>query len=258
MGRNTKISWADHTLSPWWGCKKISPGCDNCYAAAFDKRFGGNYWDDGVIPRRTKPENWRMPVAYNTNAYHTDRRARVFAGSMCDIFDNRVPVSWRADFWRLVRDTPNIDWLLLTKRIGNAKAMLPLDWGKGWPNVWMMATVVNQEEADRDIPKLLDVPAVVHGLSVEPMLEKIIIDPDLLRRINWVICGQESGPGRRAFDEDWARSLRDQCRDIHTDPYDEEDEPAFFYKQKIVNGKKVELPALDGVVHDKLPWRHMI
>ena len=246
MGKNTKIGWADHTINPWWGCQRISPGCDNCYAAAFDKRTGGDYWADGVMPRRTRPETWNMARSYSNYGYHTGTRVRVFAGSMCDIFDNRVPPQWREDFWDLIQNTPDVDWLLLTRRIGNAAAMLPSDWGDGWGNVWLGATLVNQDEAGRDIGTLLRVPARVHFLSIEPQLEFIGLSPAPgdLRGLDWIINGAESGPSRRPFDRDWARSLRDQCAAHGI---------AYFYKQEIINGKKVELPELDGVVHDALP-----
>lgn len=273
MVENSAISWTDHTFNPWIGCQKVGPGCDHCYAEALAGRFNMAQWGPDQERRRTQPHTWLQPRRWNAEAYATGRRARVFCASMADVFDNAVPADWRMDLFDLIRETPHLDWILLTKRIGNVATMLPSDWGDhGWPHVWLMITVVNQTEANRDIPKLLDTPATLRGLSIEPQLGAIDLTPwlhrgdvDLWRddplaasmlneavisghgwvrpAVYWVICGAESGPGARPFQEDWARSLRDQCQ-IAGVP--------FFYKQKIVNGRKVETPDLDG--HQHIAW----
>ncbi len=189
MSENSKIEWCDHTFNPWEGCQKIGRGCDNCYAEARNARFGGGIavnWGHGAPRRRTSPANWRKPLAWN--AAHADffsthgRRQRVFCASLADVFDNAIPTRWRQDLMSLIARTPNLDWLLLTKRIGNAARMLEdssqhdgllmdaSDHYRPLPNVWIGATVVNQEEADRDIPKLLDTPARIRFLSMEPLL----------------------------------------------------------------------------------------
>lgn len=239
MSANTKIEWCDHTFNPWIGCQKVGPGCDHCYAEAWDRRFAVSghamRWGPGAERRRTSLANWRKPVQWNANAdafqAQHGRRQRVFCASLADVFDNQIDPQWRADLLRLIDQTPNLDWLLLTKRIGNANAMLDqaemIVCGSIWtnyrprPNVWLGATVVNQEEADRDIPKLLAVPAAKRFLSMEPLLGPVHLDqfhptrepalPPLLDGVDWVIVGGESGPGARPMHPDWARSLRDQC-----------------------------------------------
>jgi protein gp37 len=130
----------------------------------------------------------------------------VFCGSLCDVFDNEVGQTWRDDLWQLLRETPLLHWMLLTKRIGNAPKMLPPDWP--FPHVGLMATLANQEEWDRDFSKLMAVPAAWHGVSVEPMLGPVNIGN---ARPDWIICGGESGPRHRFIDPDRVRSLRDQC-----------------------------------------------
>ncbi|KGS22834.1 phage Gp37/Gp68 family protein [Burkholderia pseudomallei] len=237
MSENSKIEWCDHTFNPWEGCQKVGPGCDHCYAEARNARFGGGSavnWGAGAPRRRTSVANWRKPLAWN--AAHErffaaqGRRQRVFCASLADVFDNAIDPAWRRDLFDLIVDTPNLDWLLLTKRIGNVQQMvqattlcdlLP-------SNVWLGATIVNQEEAERDIPKLLAVPARVRFLSMEPLLGPVdlvssgalwsdmngnIVDAPSrgLRGVDWVIAGGESGPGARPMHPDWARSLRDQC-----------------------------------------------
>lgn len=240
MSETTSIAWCDSTWNPWEGCSKISPGCDSCYAEARNQRFhGGVNWGPGAPRRRTSPAYWRQPLAWDRKARESGKPWRVFCGSLCDVFDNEVPEGRRRDLFELICATDNLTWLLLTKRIGNAKTMLPIHWwGKDGPppNVWIGATVVNQEEADRDIPKLLRVPAAVRFLSIEPMLEPIDLRSHLqghcpehdfpggfclerhhagVQHLSWVIVGGESDqPGHRArpFNIEWARDIVRQCK----------------------------------------------
>lgn len=255
MAENSKIEWTDHTFNPWTGCTKVSPGCDGCYAEAWSKRAGDNAgkWGPGAPRRRTNAFNWRKPIKWEKNAAEFfakhGRRQRVFCASLADVFDNEVPSQWRYDLFNLILSTPSLDWLLLTKRIGNAARMIeevlpesmkalppdhPLAWP--WPNVWIGATITGQAEADRDVPKLLAVPAHVRFLSMEPLLgpvdltsirqqidgdsyteSNVLVHKSTLDRgasrpaVDWVIVGGESGPGARPMHPDWARSLRDQC-----------------------------------------------
>lgn len=180
MAENSAISWTDHTFNPWIGCTKVSPACDHCYAARQDafRKWTPEGW--GGPRRRTSDALWRQPVKWNAAhdaflAAH-GRRQRVFCASLADVFDNQVPPEWRAELFALIAATPNLDWLLLTKRIGNVATMIeqPGMQKCGLPeNVWLGATVVTQEEADRDVPKLLELPARVRFLSIEPMLGPI-------------------------------------------------------------------------------------
>jgi len=243
MGENSKIEWTDHTFNPWTGCERISPGCDNCYAEAWAQRAGHPERWQGRR-HRTSVGYWRQPLKWDREAAAAGRRERVFCASLADVFDNAVPAAWRADLFRLIRDTPNLDWLLLTKRIGNAAKMIEEAMRAGgvgeyfrpdlaWSNVWLGATVVNQEEADRDIPKLLATSARVRFLSIEPMLGPIDLRRYLIGHevagtpftgartvggcekwippVDWVIVGGESGHHARPMHPDWARSVRDQC-----------------------------------------------
>lgn len=245
MAENTRIEWADMTFNPWVGCTKVSPGCDHCYAEAYAARFGTAEWGAGKPRHRTSAAYWKQPRKWNAQAEHEGRRFRVFCSSLADVFDNEVPPAWREDLFRLIEQTPNLDWLLLTKRIGNVSAMVSVIPGSGWmpPNVWLGATVTSQEEADRDIPKLLAVPAAKWFLSMEPLLGPVDIrfafadsrtsccrrcgyrtnrresacpnDGELLRvdiGIDWVIVGGESGPQARPMQIVWAMDLVRQCQ----------------------------------------------
>lgn len=220
MSENTSIEWTDATFNPWIGCTKVSPACDHCYAAkSTPARALGVAWGAGEQRHRTSVANWSQPRRWNAAwvdffAAH-GRRRRVFCASLADIFDNEVPDEWREDLWRLIESTPHLDWLLLTKRIGNVTRMLPAggDFAARFPNVWIGATICNQLEADRDIPKLASVPSAVRFLSMEPLLGQVDLGGPggHLRQIDWVIVGGESGVNARPMSPDWARSIRDQC-----------------------------------------------
>jgi len=193
MAENSKIEWTDHTFNPWVGCMKVSPACDRCYAEAWAKRSG----QDGLWAgerRRTSEANWKQPLIWNRKAKAAGIRAKVFCASLADVFDNQVPDEWRVDLWRLIEQTPDLDWLLLTKRPQNASRMIVearrallgadvedrhLEWP--WPNVWLGTTVENQAEADRRIPHLLSTPAAVRFLSCEPVLDRIWLKPQWVR-----------------------------------------------------------------------------
>jgi protein gp37 len=172
MGADTRIEWADHTFNPWVGCTKVSPACDHCYAEGWAKRTGNAALWQGAR-RRTSAANWQQPHRWNRAAQAAGTRARVFCASLADVFDNQVPEEWRTDLWRLISDTPHLDWLLLTKRPQNIGRMLPASWAMppvAQPNLWLGTTVENQAEADRRILHLLRVPAAVRFLSCEPLL----------------------------------------------------------------------------------------
>jgi protein gp37 len=222
MGEITTIPWCDHTFNPWWGCTEAGPGCASCYARESDHGWGGDHWGQGKPRRYFGDDHWREPVRWNRAAEAAGQRRHVFCASMADVFDNEVDQSHRERLWALICATPWLDWLVVTKRIPNALKMLPVDWGDGYPNVWLISTVVTQAEADRDIPRLAAIPARIHGLSIEPQLEAIDLSRFALDSRWWVICGGESGAQARPFRLDWARALRDRCAATGT---------AFFMKQ---------------------------
>ncbi|MDH4172128.1 MAG: phage Gp37/Gp68 family protein [Betaproteobacteria bacterium] len=223
MSEKTGIAWTDSTFNPWWGCMEVSPGCDNCYARELAKRFGYG-WGQGAPRRYFGDKHWNEPLRWNKAAGATGKRHLVFCASMADVFDNEVEQTQRDRLWALIRATPNLTWLLLTKRIGNVAKMHP---GGDYPNVWLGASVVNQEEADRDIPKLLATPAAVRFVSYEPALGPVdwskikCVGADskfnkyALDQLDWIIVGGESSQGgvvARPFNLAWARSTIEQCK----------------------------------------------
>jgi protein gp37 len=207
MAEISGISWTDATFNPWIGCTRVSPACDRCYAARDNERWHWvSGWGTGIARRRTSVQNWNKVLKWNREAVASGRPLRVFCASLADVFDNEVEQAWRDDLWQLLRETPNLRWILLTKRIGNAAKMLPPDWP--FANAGLMATLECQEVWDRDYRKLALVPAAWHGVSAEPLIGHIDIGN---AKPDWIITGGESGPGFRPLDMDAVRSLRDQC-----------------------------------------------
>lgn len=229
MAENSKIEWTDHTYNPWVGCTKISPACDHCYAENWAMRTGqGELWNG----KRRLTSTERDVRRWQHEAELSGRRPWVFCASLADVFDNEVPDTWRESLWGLIRMTPLLKWQLLTKRIGNVPKMLPKDWtpASAYEHVGFMATLANQEEADRDLPKLIALKFNFNvrwvGISYEPAL-----GPLDLRRIydrmspgtagiakgmpylDWVIAGGESGPKARPAHPEWFRAVRDACAD---------------------------------------------
>lgn len=253
MGTETKIGWCDHTANLWWGCQEVHAGCDHCYARTWDKRMGGAHWG-AHAPRRAIKSVWSDLEKWQAAAKAEGVQRRVFCGSMMDIFEVSKPLvdhkgkeiegrtmDLRGQLFRVVRSSPNLLFLFLTKRPQNILRMIPPSWLSNPPaNVMYGYSAVNQETAGQGIPHLLKVPGR-HFLSCEPLIGAIDLEPfyqvnqvvgpevewrrgtigvkDLpLRRaarfepnIDWVICGGESGHGARPMAIEWASKLRYQC-----------------------------------------------
>lgn len=220
MVENTKIEWASHTLNWWTGCQEVGPGCQNCYAESWAKRAGRDFAERRLttIQNRLQPFKWN---GHHLKFYREHgHRQRVFVNSLADVFDNHAPQTWRNMLWRMIRFTPFLDYILLTKRIGNAKRMLPTDFSaEAYPNVWLGISACIQEDIDRDLIKLLKINAACHFISAEPMAGPLSF-PDHQRLsqqgfvsqyLMWVINGGESGAHARPMSPGWAVHLRNLC-----------------------------------------------
>lgn len=227
MAENSKIEWTDHTFNPWIGCQKVSPGCDHCYAEAMmDHRYGKVKWGPHGERKRTSEANWKLPLRWAKAARDSGRRPRVFCASLADWLDNKVPTQWRADLVRLIDQTPELDWLLLTKRPENYRKLAPFHWAKdGAPsNVWIGATAEDGKHFAMRYKHLSNIAARIRFISYEPAIGPLSYP---LPPIDWIICGGESGAGARTMDPQWARDLRDHCAEWSI---------PFFFKQ--MTGKK--------------------
>lgn len=203
MGADSKIAWTKHTFNPWWGCQRVSPGCERCYAETFAKRLGKKIWGPTAERRFFGAAHWAEPLKWNAAAAKAGERHRVFCASMGDVFEDRPDLAGeREKLWALIQLTPHLDWLLLTKRPENIRRLLPsgsVEFGRineharvlsgrtdiavfptqrhgmvplEWPlpNVWLGTTVEDQQRAEERIPHLIVVPAKVRFLSCEPLL----------------------------------------------------------------------------------------
>lgn len=256
MGQNTKIEWAHHTANLWWGCQEVHEGCDHCYARTWDKRMGGNHWG-ARASRRAIKSVWTDLARWQQAAQNAGETHRVFCGSMMDIFEvSKQVVDHKGNplgmetadlrdrlFHEVVPACPNLLFLFLTKRPQNIRRMVPATWlDKPPTNTMYGYSAVNQATADQGIPALLAVPGR-HFLSMEPLLGPTNIGSWLscdgtevngeccesysvrgyhFQGVDWVIVGGESGHGARPMHPDWARSIRDECREAGV-PY--------FFKQ---------------------------
>src|SRR5258708_31555445 len=268
MGEKTKISWCDSTYNPWIGCTKVSTSapdgdrskggaCDNCYAeeldrVRFSKTMGGAtkevpivHWGAGAPRYRTAagtrnaPHRWNKAREIAMGEFALGKRERpaphrVFCASLADVFDNEVPKEWRDDVWSLIVATRYLDWLLVTKRIGNVERMMPPAWIQGeFPkHMRLLVSGGNQFEAERDIGKLIRL-ATRNGISSEPALGPLNLDwtvsipwargsayggrdySPIISFIGWVIIGGESKQGDRVpreFHVRWARDVIRYCK----------------------------------------------
>src|ERR1051326_2825139 len=243
MGENTRIPWAHHTFNGWIGCTQVAPECEHCYAELMAKFRGWARWGLGEPRRRTTEQNWRKPLHWDQEAAEIGTRYRVFSSSLSDVFDPEVPEQWRNDLFELIRNTSNLDWLLLTKRPAQMRNYLNALPDAPWPNVWALVSAGCQKTAESFIPILLETKAVIRGVSCEPILEcvdfaKWMTSKRGSSKLDWIIVGDESGHHSRTSSPDWYRKIRRQGQANGV---------AFFLNKFCDSrGRKTETPELDG------------
>lgn len=226
MGATTEIGWTDSTFNGWIGCAKYSRGCRFCYAEVFERRWRpatdgrrtAGVWGRQARRRRTSDATWAKPRLWNRQAQASGVPVRVFASSLCDVFEDHddLPV-WREDLFHLVEETPWLRWMMLTHRVENAEPMTAEAWGHDWPtNAWLGVTVEGQPEADERLPILLSTQGPAERfVSAEPLLEITTVAKHLANGpypLSLLIGGGESGrKARYNHLVDAARVLRDDA-----------------------------------------------
>lgn len=255
MGVKTGIAWTTSTFNYAWGCTRVSPACEHCYAESQAKRYGYKVWGVKAPRRFFGDAHWNEPRKWNAAAAITNDPWFVFTSSMADVFENRRDLDApRMRLFKLIEETPKLTWLVLTKRYKEILELVPESWKKAWPiNAWPGMTAENQEWADKRVPYLLQVPAARHFLSMEPLFSSVdlrgYIEPTMVdrtvgrlrrgmyplsaparhSRLDWCIIGGESGNGARAIGSDRTepeainlgavRSIVAQCNDAGIDPF---------------------------------------
>lgn len=240
------IEWTDATWNPVTGCTEVSPGCDHCYARTFAERWRGTpghpyeqgfdlkLWPD----RLDKPVSWKTP-------------RRIFVNSMSDLFHKDVPDDFIVDvFATMAIHAPQHIYQVLTKRpsrLVNTSLFSKIYERIGlWPtNIWLGVSVENQDYAWR-VDALRKAPVPIRFISAGPLIGSLTLN---LFDIAWLIVEAESGHGARPMNDDWVRSLCDQCVEAGA---------AFFFKQRVVKGKKIPLPELDGKQWTQFPSYEVI
>lgn len=244
MGRNSAITWTTHTWNPWYGCHRVSSGCANCYALKELKQY--NLLERNarraallgetvtVAPIQRSRTTFDAPLSWAKRVQQPGSE-RVFTCSWSDFFLPEAD-GWRNEAWDIIRATPQLTYLILTKRPELVMDRLPKDWGRGWSHVWLGASIENQAAANHRLPILMELPAVHRFVSCEPLLGPVSLVaaapvlpmfqhtiqrrmPNLLaatrqaqwqsfeHTIHWVIAGGESGPAARPCDPEWVRAL---------------------------------------------------
>ena len=238
MGANSEIAWTDATFSPWFGCTKVSPECTHCYAETWTTRFKKAQWGPRADRKRSAASTWEAPISWNRTALaRRGRPERVFCSAESDVFDDHPSIEqvWRDDLLELICRTPNLEWLLLTKRPENIPAALTPE---AFPNVRIGVTAGLQARADECIPALLARWRGPNFVSYEPALGPV--DFRLAEwPLHWIIAGSESGTRSqaRAADLSWFRNVRDQCNTAGV---------PFFMKQICEHGNPIEFDRFPG------------
>lgn len=215
MAEDTAISWTHSTFNPWSGCAKVSAGCANCYAANLPPGMRrGAVWGASTDRVPAGEKYLDQPLRWNESAKKRGVPWRVFCGSTMDVFEERDGLGdLRARLWGLIEETPHLTWLLVTKRAHAIMGTIPDRWRTGLPpNVWVLVSVEDQWAADHRIEHLARVPAVVRGLSMEPMISRIDLSAHA-GNYNWLITGGESGTKARPMEAEWVRAVHRQARE---------------------------------------------
>jgi len=226
MGEVSGIAWTDATFNPWWGCTRVSPGCEHCYAETLATvRRKLDVWGVDAARKPMSEAYWRGPAKWNRKAEAAGGAMRVFCASMADFAEivpqrnaaaRAVIEAARARLFPLIRATPWLTWLLLTKRPENIAMIDPFP--DGWPaNVWLGTTTEDQAHYDKRWPFLASVPARVRFISHEPALGPLELRGNVAP--DWVITGGESGSKARPYDLRWAARVIEECRRVGAAPF---------------------------------------
>ena len=220
--------------NPWHGCKKISPGCYNCYVYRRDAEFGK---DSSIV---TKTAMFDLPLKRNRKKeYKLQPESEPVSTCMTSDFFIEDADEWRPSVWQMIRLRSDLNFVIITKRIDRFQTCIPNDWKDGYENVTILCTCENQVQADYRLPIFLSLPIKHKCIIHEPMLETIFIEPYLKSgQIEQVICGGESGEHARLCDFAWILSTRQQCINHNVSFYFKQTGALFKKENKIYKIKR--------------------
>lgn len=193
------------TWNPWHGCRRVSEGCQNCYVYRIDAKHGK---ESSAV---TLNSDFLLPLRRTRNAWKIESGETVYTCFSSDFLIEDAD-EWRPDVWRMMKEREDLHFVFFTKRIERLAAVLPNDWGDGYPNVTVGCTCENQARADQRLPIFLSLPICRRMIVCEPLLDEIDLSAYLDRRkISEVVAGGESGEGARVCDFDWVLGIRRAC-----------------------------------------------
>ncbi|MEM7777344.1 MAG: phage Gp37/Gp68 family protein [Pseudomonadota bacterium] len=225
MAQNSDIEWTNATWNPVAGCTIVSGGCTNCYAMTMARRLEAMGVEKyaGLTRLSGKRPVWTGVVREDRSAlqipYKWKKSKQIFVNSMSDLFHEQVSDTFIGDVWRVMRETPQHNYQILTKRPERMAQFVRNHIGQALPNIWLGTSVEDQGTVER-IDELRNALAAIRFISFEPLIGPIL-NPDL-RGIHWAIVGGESGRNARPIREEWIDGIHDACRVYNT---------AFFFKQ---------------------------
>jgi len=202
----SNIEWTDETWNPWYGCKKVSPGCQFCYMYREQEQYGGE-------PNKVKKSKTKFNFP-KSKLFRENPGLKIFTSSWTDFFIDEAD-EWRPEAWQIIKETPNNIYQILTKRAHRIPYHLPDDWGDGYPNVWIGISAENQQMYDTRVREFTRFKAAVKFVSFEPLLGPIDITSAIHSRFkvfDWGIIGGESGNSfgyyiPRPCELEWVRLL---------------------------------------------------
>ena len=188
---------------PWSGCHQVSEGCANCYYyGPQGKRYGQN--------RVEKTANFGRPLARTAKGSYTIPGGSTVVTCFATDFFMPEADEWRKEAWAMIRERPDLKFLILTKRIDRFLISLPADWGEGYDNVNIGCSIENQPRADYRLPLFLSYPLKRRFVARSPLLEPVDLS-FYLEGIDHVTVSGESGREARICDYDWVLFIREQC-----------------------------------------------
>jgi len=251
MAQSSKIEWTDVTWNPVAGCTIASAGCSNCYAMRMAARLAamGSQKYVGLTRKSGGRAVWTGKIALDATSlgapYKWRKPRKVFVNSMSDLFHPSVPVEFIARVWRVMLETPQHTYQVLTKRPDRMQELLRTPSFGSAPNIWIGTSVEDATVLHR-IEELRAIPGFIRFVSFEPLIGSVgAVD---LTNIDWAIVGGESGPRSRLMELEWVNEIENRCRAYGT---------AFFFKQWGGTNKKATGRNLNGRTFDEMPHGHI-